>query len=966
MTHLTAMPAMLKFDFRMKFYTSLMVNYKEGLWGNAAWTMVSNVGDFSQWGGSGIGFITDPQFALYDCTSQFVALNINHISQGALATWSVTLTGHGFDPNVYRRERLFACTMAFDYPDTLGQLTTTEEGLGFVGSIRSVAPAESPKINGEFTMVVEGIGSYLNSYFMPVMSWGKYNIAKGKNCSWSSTLGEPSQLYNSGEFVGTQVTLGPENAVDGAIFGPPAVSAVPPAGTDLIRTISGRAFVREVYMWPPTGYGSEYQWISVSANTRFMMSKGQGGYKAHVGDDAAKTTWWSFDTPYPLSPGGNQYGVGVFCYSRRRVEELFDLSDTEWVVEWGEKNDVKLSPTEDYLSIGDGVTHAPHTDGVYWSTNSAYKPVVPRDDNHTDGSHGPYFEWGSGHPWYIPAAINPNNIPAGSGIARRIWHSEGSYWELEKDTDTPGDWLITDLPSPVCWVDTDAWEHTGKGPLDEAQYQWGIVNIGEMSCLLDVNFNPTVTLPATMYMQSMLGLSESGTAIVNNQKFTYTAKTADGLTVATWLGNTSIVGAGNAVYQYDTVINETRRGYRVRRIVLWRKPKMSHILRGSIHGSIYAGTQRVPTDTDEWWRDWIGIGDQALGLQIRPGVDAVDTGKYVVDLGYDPERPEKNRYLQLMVKCEAMRGNEHLYPVGSPLRIESGGLFMLNEIEVFLDEVSKDDHGNTAEPVVDWAGNPIGSSNSIASIIIDILQTQLGFPASRVEFVPEIDTVAVSSQTTTRSTYANVISELLLSYGIIMVESMQGTLRLARNPWFRILPSNNAPKASVSAFGSSELANVTTNYGALNSVAQARVVCRDPEGYSTFIGVYPKSPDGLGEHIDGGSGTMIASDQEQANAIAEAMYKQASNKNSMSATVTGVCTWLKPFTVIELSWLTNDPDSFNRSESLWIVRSVSHIINLGTVPTGAKPSEKNWITTFECQSFQRQTVPFLDLIQPTI
>lgn len=956
-THQSLTPQALQFDFRMKFYVSRSTNYRD-LWNSPLWDMVTGSLDFTDW--TDCGIISESSLNFADVTSKFVALKINYTTANSFALWSVALTGHTFDSALLYRGRLMVCLLQMDYRTAGGVWTTTPWGIGFVGAIKAVAPTLSPRINGEFSLTVEGLGHYLSTDFMPARSWGKFNIAKGKTCSWSSTLGDPTILYNKGEFVGTQVTLGPENAVDGSTFGPPAASAIPPSGIELVRTIPTHAFIREVFAWPPSGYGLEYQWISVSADTKQIMTKGQGTYEAHEGDDIPNhTTYWGFETPYPASDGGNRYDVGVFCYSRKRVEELFDLGDVSWVVEWGRKNNHYLSQTEDYVSIGDGTVHHPHKDGVFWSQNSAYVPAIPVNLNGHDAEMMPSFEWESGHAWYGLPGFNRTNIPDGSGLARRIWHSDTSSWELEKDTDAPGDWLITANPTPACWVDTSQWEKGEKapGPADYPSYQFGIVELGEMSCLLSQNFNPAV-IPSTMYLESTFGLSASGNAIVNGQGFTYTAKTDTTLSVATWLGLTTVVGAGNRVDQYDLVEAKAKRGYRIRDIKLWRKPKLSHILRGELHASIYTGDVLLPDAMiedpehegemipDSWWLDWPGPGDAKKGIQLRPALNSVDTGLVSADLGFNPAHPEKNRYTKFMVLCEAMRGNSHLYPATSPKYVESGGLFVLNEIEIFLDELTV-------------GGSTAGTENNLDAVIRDIFVNNLHFPASRLEINEWVRWTAFASQATTRSSYLSIMSEMLAAYGVCAVETLQGTMKFGPDPWW---PWSNEANVwdAVYDIDESNIASINQQYGAVNTVAQARVVCRDAEGRSTYIGVYPAAPLSSGEYIDGGGGIMIAKNQRQADYIAESVYKKARNKNVASFVAVGPMPWLVPFMVLELNWTGSreDPDYYLRGESLWIVRSVSHQINLGSPMTALKATEKDWITTFECQTYSYTTSPY--------
>jgi hypothetical protein len=203
-----------------------------------------------------------------------------------------------------------------------------------------------------------------------------------------------------------------------------------------------------------------------------------------------------------------------------------------------------------------------------------------------------------------------------------------------------------------------------------------------------------------------------------------------------------------------------------------------------------------------------------------------------------------------------------------------------------------------------------------------------------------------------------VLSELLSSYGVNAIEKLQGTLSLKPNPWW---PWSYAADVwdPFFDFDRANVATVNQDYGAVHTVAQAKVLCRDAEGHSTYVGVYPLRPTTSGEYIDGGSGMLIAKDQTQANRIAESVYKQALNKNTAAFIAVGPVPWLKPCAIIALDWIDNagDPDYGMGGESLWFVRSVTHRINFGSPAAGAKASEKDWVTTFECQTYSSTTIP---------
>ncbi len=954
--HTFALPGAMQFDFKMKFYASRAKTYRE-IWGNPDMPTQESMGSFDFTDYTNYSFVSNPAYDFVEVTSKFVEMTMTYYATGSLGVWNVKLTGHGFDPTKLRREQAFVCLMQSDYRNASGVWTSTPWGVGFIGVIKSVAPSVSPQMNGQFEMEVEGIGMYLSKDVLRARTWGKYNIAKGKNCTWSSTLLDPTPLYNKGEFVGTKVTLGPDNAVDGATFGPPAVSLAPPSGKNLYRDTPGHAYIREVYMWPPTGYGPEYQWISVSADTKYMLTKGKGQFKSYIGDDENHTCYWGTESPFPnhatglpwYGDTGQRTEVGLFCFSRRRVEELFDTSGISWIVEWGKAMDgYTLSPTEDFVVINGGELHGPASDGVFWSTNPNYVPNVPHDISRGCSENGPTYEWfGS----WNNGPINPASIPAGSGLARRVCDAPNSRWILECDTNTKAEWFITDIPSPASWVNTEQRGQGGLSNVGPAQYEdceFAIVDLGALNCLTTQNFDPaTVNASGVkMWLDSTFGLSLTGQAVVNNQRFRYKERGSDYLLVDAWYGNAFVVGAGNSVYQYDTVKGITKVGYRIRNINLWRKPNLSHIQNGELHATIYQGQVAPPNEMQpnptpppdnvpyEWWTEWPGPGDAKRGIQLRPTQDAVKTGLISIDLGYDPANPERHRYTKVCVVCTGMQGNGFMYPVGDPKYIADGGLFALNEIEVFMDELTSSD------------GSPTPAN--VGDVITQIFTKELNFPANRLNIQTYVWSTIFSSQTTTRAKYANVLSELLQSYGCVAVETLQGFVDVKINPWW---PDDESNEKAFFTFDKTNIASGPMEYGQLNTVAQAKVICRDPQGRTTFIGVYPTTPYALGDYVESSGGPLVASSQANANKVAESVYKQNSLNSTASFTAVGPVPWLKPFMVIGLTWDQEEGDVVWSARNLWLVKSITHRIDFGNPLSDGGPSGKGWTTSFECQAF---------------
>ena len=910
------------FDFKARFYFGgdFVDLWNSGCtWGSAAGM------DFNDWAKPSM--LTDQnlavQYQFTELTSKITDLSIGHQGTTSLAKWSVTLSGHGYDSVLMARNKTVACTLQMR-----NGTTWTSEGLGFIGCIVGFQPQASFNINGAFKLIVEGVGHFMEMKQLPPQSWGKINLAEGKNCVWSSTLSEPSQLVGIGEFVGTQVTLGPENAVDGVVYGPPAVSANPPSH-DTYQTFNEAPRIREVYLWPPTGFGPEYQWFAVSADVTRILTNGKGYFQSQVGRDKygnPESCYYHTFTPWPAGPGGPTDEIGIFCYNRTCVEELFDISGAAWVVEWGKSMPgYFLNPNQDYIiavgsqqpgKAGTGPTiHEPIDDFVIWSTNSAWWPTEPVDYHGCSDSYIPTRDCWIGNPF------NPSTLSAGKSLARKYW--DGAKWVLGKDTDNVTDWSVNALPLPL-------------GVPRNLSYECATLDIGAVDCKLDLSFTPG-GYPKTMTLDTTFGLSDSGSVQVSTSVFTYDSRTNTTLNITGGPSSGSAIGAGNQVYQYDTVANVIRRGHRISHIRFWRKPGLTHLAFAELHASYLTGNLRLPQPTDPippdgtvdpWWLDWGAIGDPKWGITIAPPRSVVTSGLVEVGIPCLADNPEKNRYTQLFLRCWHMQGNGRA--ATDPLYTADGGYFMLNEIEVFSEQMTN--------PFETFTGSTAGE------VIKRLIARELGYPRDKIVVSSEVPS-QFKSQTTVKTKCSNILSELAQSYGLVIYEALDGTIHIEVDPWW---PTTRTPTsiAATFAFDRNMLAFIEERADGLHAIAQAKITARDPEGKFTFTGLYPKREGTFGD-IVGGEGVYIASNQTWADKIAEAIYKRNDNNIFLDVTAIGPLHWLRPYMIVTVDWPYEDGAARHPT---WIVTNVNHGINFGNALEG-QVSAKDWTTGFTLQAF---------------
>ena len=926
-------PSARRFDFKLRFYVGTD-SYPE-LWATGqSWGSPTGY-DMADWPVP--SFVTSPTVvydpniyglatgAYTEVTSRITGITISEQVTGAFAPWTVTLEAYNFDPALFRRECVFVCTMQVGY-DYLGTYTWTPWGIGFIGAIKSFEPSATHEFNGPFKFIVSGVGHFMDLKQLAPRNWGKRNIAQGRTATLSTTLIDPTPLYNKGEFVGTQVVLSASNLTDGVLYGPPAASAIPPTTANMQVTWPTKAFIRELYLWPPSGYGQEYQWISVSADVYKILTLGAGVFRGDVGDDQNRSCFFHTLTPYPGSPGGARNEIGIFCYSQTCVEELFDMSGASWVVEWGATYNHFISATQDYViavggaQVSGGVSptmHNPIDDTVIWSTNRSWFPTDPLDpkseclDNYT-----PIRNCWTG------ATINPSSVVLGQSLARRKWDTPNSRWIINTDTNVATDWTASDTPLPA-------------GGLKSDTPQWMTLDLGDINCPTKDNFDPTGAYPKSMTLETTYGLADSGSGIVNGQVFTYDSKTDSVLHVTAWSGNTFTVGAGNAVYQYDTVTHLAKRGWRIGSIKLWRKPGLSHIAQADLHASTLTGSLRTP-GTANWTLDWGKLGDPKNGLALRPPASTVDSGLVQIDLPYDPNNPEKHRYTQLCLVVHAMRGNGRA--ATDPLRVQDGGLFLLNEIEVFPSEVIKT-----------LGGTSTMTPATAAEVIKDILVSELGVPSAKVYIEPWASQ-PFSSQSTSKASVSSVISEIAQTYGIVVCEALDGTLHISLDPWW---PSPVEGRPVLMQFDTGSLCSIRESHGEIHAVSQARITARDPEGKISFQGIYPGTPGVYGETAGEDGRVYIAVNQTHANRVAESVYKKAAYKLEGTFEFVGPVHWIRPYQIFTLYWpyTTVDGAPFAGRWYYWTVESVSHEINMG-VPLGSEGGgAKNWVTTVQARAF---------------
>lgn len=902
------------FDFRFKFWVG--PEYRD-VWADeviaGAWGSASGY-DFTDWSVpswvSTAGMFTE-------FTSKITGMEVSNRQQGAIGKWTVTLSGNSYDSLLLANERTVVCT-AQVARRVNGAFLWSSEGLFLIGSITGFAPEASYAINGAFKLTVTGISHYMDVKDLPPQSWGKSNIAEGKTCAWRTTLLDASQLDNKGEFVGSQISLVADNAVDGVIYGAPACSSTPPLNEQYTRNLNNtRGFIRELYLWPPAGYGPQYQWISVSANVRTMLTYGKGEFHGDVGHDENQTCFYHTYTPYPQGNGGSLDEVGIFCYNRTCVEELFDISGAAWVVEWGkEMPGYYINPNQDFVIVNSGEVHNPICDYVKWSTTNPSWTITDNDIANFVECGG---SWTGVASHWTGNCLNPSTISPGQSLARKKYAN--SVWTLDGDTNTPGDWMFNSVPMPLAFADK-------KDP------QWAVLDLGEMNCKLAANFT-TGTYPATMQLDTAFGLSGSGKVIIGQRILNYDTRTNTSLHITGGEAGTYTLTANSPVYQYDNVTSTAKRGYRISHIRFWRKPGLSHIKVAELHASGLTGSLRTPSyaanpqDQDPWWLDWGALGHYKNGLTLNPPQTVVETGLVEVALPYEAANPEKNRFTQIMLNVFAMHGNNRA--VSDPLYVAPDGYFLLNEIEVYVDETTD---GSARTITESTAGNIIKST----------LVNELGVPAAKV-YVSPYATATFRNQITARSKHTSVLSEIAASYGLSVTEALDGTIHVTPDPWWPA-QSYAYSQGTEFSFSRSTLSQLSENAGPARAVAQAKIEARDPEGKFSFIGTYPATPGDYGDIVSGDA-TYICASKEVADKIAEAVYRRADSNITIQAATIAPAPWLRPNMLISLDWPYEDSAV---RHSLWIITSVDHTIVMGNVANGDVGS-KDWATTFTARAF---------------
>ena len=911
-----------KYDFNFKFFISSTYPYKQyaDIIAQASLSHggLANPGlDFTDW--TVPAWLSDAQWCFQDRTADFVALGIDFASTDAMASWSIELTGHGYNEVRHMRRSCMVALVQAWYEDG-GVITTTPWGLGFIGVISEVSPAFSPRINGEFKMRVDGLSHFLSVLRMSPRSYGKRNIAQGSPITFSSTLLDPTPLYNRGEFVGTQVVLGASNATDGVLWGPPACSAEPPYPENFLRILPGDPLIWEIYLWPPTGYSDQYQWLSVGARASGIHKRGYGNYILTLGDDLGHTPY-AIPFPWLRLPGNDDVDsgdVGIVCYSQKRVEELFDIGSASWVYEWRTKYpDVRFDTARDFACV-DAWHDA--TDYVPWGTTPSIKDTPPLEIRTGAGPAAPSFTWtGDG--------VNTTGMQPGRSLSRRYYDTPNARWVIGTDTNAAADFMSNDYPAPL------AGARTGVDP------QWCVLSLGQLNCPLSVNFDPAGTYPKTMTVNSTYGLSAVGQAIVAGQRFAYDSLTGTTINVTAWYGTASIVGSGNFVYQYDVQAATTRYGYKVSTVRISRKPGLSHIKIGEIHASYLNGTLMEPDapEEDHWQLDWGALGSPENGLSFYPGPDAVTTGVYDIAIPYDQDNPEKNRFTQLIIIAFDMRGNSHLRAATDPLYVQDGGYFLVNEIEVFASQTT--------------AGTTIIEPPVVGEILDRLLIDEVGVPSNNLDIARDIAEVYFDAQSTSQSSYANVLNDMLGNYGLVMTESLDGTLHIHGDPW------RNSTTGTIPQIGTlteADIASITEQYSKLDTIAQAKIQARDASGRTSYVGVYPAIPNKYGEITSGDSRLYVATSQKNADDIAGGVYRKTNKSSSFTVEIAGFMPCLTPFQLIniDVSQGAALADDVRDISGLFVIENVRHKIDLGSPLAKGRPSSKNWTTTFTARSLR--------------
>jgi hypothetical protein len=523
--------------------------------------------------------------------------------------------------------------------------------------------------------------------------------------------------------------------------------------------------------------------------------------------------------------------------------------------------------------------------------------------------------------------LKANLQPDGYSYSKFVWvTTPGNERRYATPEDNILQWQLEPYPDPGHY----------KRP---GMYEWAAIELGDLTCATDGTWTAGAS---TILLTTTAGLPDSGKFSIGGNIAEYSKLSTTKLSIVRWIsGGTQDIGEGTPVYWYDGTA--ARSGYHIKRVQVYRKNgrpilQRARIYASEIHSPSYPDASEFPVyDVNEvqlpfdWEQDWTLIGNLGpTGIMESNGT-----------LEYIYNNPSGTWFLDrniiayhLMVIVDQMEDN--FYAAINEL--------VVNAYYMFPVRVPP-----TAHPDVPGTD----SNTSLSAILKSIICTSFGLPESMLYIEPSVD-VPIVNQSISRTTVGKVLESLAKAYGFWIVETPGCRINILRNPWYA---GGSAPE--IWQWDADSIARLTPEPVVERRVSQVKVVAKDGAGLNSYIGVYPLEELATGDRVE--LTDIIAQNEAQAFAIAEAEFNRLTQGDPLEIQAVGPCTWVRPAMVHRALWYSNS--SWPRFDSVltitdpiegytligdarWqlkqglLITGITHDIDFGQ---GLR--SRNWITT---------------------
>lgn len=824
-------------------------------------------------------------------------VNLDLFVDNEIGSWEAKIAGHSYKGSVFQPDRAFLCMWRFR-PGAGGSMSSwTSWTVAFLGFLENVTVKGDWEEGNDWDANVVSLGHYLDKTDVGSgVTYGKVDLAEDKTVTTSSVLVDVYQEAASGEFVGTPDLSGTQ-AVDADMSTLWVSDGEPQASEETPVQSAGN--VNEVYLRAPSWMPDNLQWFEIY---RYGDSWG--------GQICSSTTLWKWSPwggPETLTPAREPYnnylraaagsGFAVYTNDRSKFLAHFPTCDAD-VYDWRSRQvgTFTMNPLGDFLCLVRSMINS--EDIVWWDGGRASWSLY----DYTGGNGTTYWDWKIGGTNYSgwtgsmiptpPIGHTFRSNPTGNHGSPRLGTCNASIYKLDEDHPTPGYYL------------------TGER-------EWLIVDLGALGIALAADLSQGVTTEA--YLTGHLGLTSSGyisidTGGASNEIIGYTSidrinNKVLGLSRGQAGTSDQAHSSGETVQQYeggaavDVPLIQTVHWKRRPVLVSGSTWKPNTLLHFDVYSTIYESG--YPTPTDDEWDDGLGYGGWEDWWRRLAGVRWYAQTKWQKTLS-SPVRARK-----VMI---------------SIMKMTDAGRAKLNEFSVF---------GPSGTVLTAGVEDDSWDGSYSSLIITHLLETWFGMDEADVTIVSEGR--QVYKLDVTRDRIGQALRDICKSAGTLVYFRLDNTVEV---DWNTQLGAGGWPDVTV-YWDRDNARDITLSRQTRTNVAQVIVKLTNLEDEETFQAQFPANALPLGDIIEE-TDTLLVADGDDANDIAQMLFKARSLTDTVTIVAKGIAEWALPGQRHVVTYIVDSDNTFLNGNNV-VVTNVNHSIALGD----ADGKGKAWTTRIQ-------------------